>query len=84
VTRGDAAFARGSLPGAPSSQGGGRGPIRRLGPTLGFSRATSGALVLSRRRPTWRLARLAELIGSDVEGVLHGGEAGHRPELPER
>jgi hypothetical protein len=39
---------------------------------------------LSRRRLTWRLARLAELIGSDLQGVLHAGEAGHQPELPAR
>lgn len=54
--------------------------------TLGYSRATSGALVFSKEPPDvlwavcrgiWRLGGLPELLVSDREGALHAG--GGRP-----
>jgi transposase len=57
--------------------------------TLGFSRASAGALVFSKGPPDllwaiwrgiWRLGGLPELIVSDREGGLHGG--GGRPSEP--
>jgi transposase len=57
--------------------------------TLGFSRASAGALIFSKEPPDvlwaisrgiWRLGGLPELIVSDREGALHAG--GGRPTEP--
>jgi len=63
----------------------GHGQLRRgwvVLATLGYSRATAGALVFSKQPPdvlwaicrgVWRLGGLPELLVSDREGALHAG-----------